>query len=278
MGLVWFTTDGRVLYLLPWEGATIAGTTDAPGEVTFEPKPTDQEINFILSECNRVLRDKVSRETVRAAWTGLRPLVRDPNAAPGDTKALSRDHVIDVTAGGLVTIAGGKWTTYRKMAQDAVDRALQVSPELRTAATGGCVTSSMKLIGADRGNLVCHQNFNKVAIALRESYEMDKDIAEHLCHNYGTRALQLAEMATREPVGRVRAQSATCESTFFWKRLSPQHPQLQAEVIFAIRHEYAETAVDVSLPILCVFISVGFTETGYAQQNENSLETAPCAI
>eukprot|EP00041_Stephanoeca_diplocostata_P024243 m.608082 g.608082 ORF g.608082 m.608082 type:complete len:176 (+) comp22484_c2_seq5:1795-2322(+) len=136
------------------------------------------------------------------------------------------------------------------------------------------------LLGCVRcaGNLVCHQNFNKVAIALRESYEMDKDIAEHLCHNYGTRALQLAEMATREPVGRVRAQSATCESTFFWKRLSPQHPQLQAEVIFAIRHEYAETAVDVSLPILCVFISVGFTETGYAQQNENSLETAPCAI
>jgi hypothetical protein len=82
----------------------------------YEPKPTNDEINFILAEVNRVLRDKVDRTAIRAAWCGLRPLVRDPNATDaGDTKKLSRHHVVDVVDGGLVTIAGGKWTTYGTM-------------------------------------------------------------------------------------------------------------------------------------------------------------------
>jgi glycerol-3-phosphate dehydrogenase len=271
---------GRVLYLLPWEGSTIAGTTDGPGELTFEPRATDDDVTFILSEVNRVLRDKLDRSAVRAAWCGLRPLVRDPNADPTDTKKLSRHHVVDVVDGGLITIAGGKWTTYRKMAEDAVDKAIEIRPELEKRVTGDCVTSTMKLIGADRGGLVCHRNFDRVAINLREVrcsasrcaleyaasrglltshrayssarrhltscrsyfmvdgqvYGMDKDVAHHLVHNYGTRALQLAEMAIAEPSERFRSQDSS--GTFFWRRLSPQYPQLDAEVVFAVRHEY----------------------------------------
>lgn len=169
MGLVWFTRDGRVLYLLPWEGSTIAGTTDRAGEVTFEPVASREEVAFILGECNRVLRDPVTPATVRAAWCGLRPLVRDPAAAPGDTKAISRDHVVEVLPCGLLTIAGGKWTTYRRMAQDAVDRAVAVNPALAQRVQGPCVTQQTRLIGADRGGLVCHRNFDQVAIALRET-------------------------------------------------------------------------------------------------------------
>jgi glycerol-3-phosphate dehydrogenase len=243
MGLVWFTRDGRVLYLLPWEGQTIAGTTDSLGEVTFEPKPTMDEVNFIVSECNRVLKDKISTKTVRAAWSGLRPLVRDPNADPSDTKKLSRDHVVDVVAGNLVTIAGGKWTTYRKMAEDAVDKALLLNPELAQRAKP-CVTPTIKLIGADRGMLVCHQDFHKVAIMLREQFHMDKDTAEHLCHNYGTRALQLAAMALEDKRKGKTGGDASLDG-FAWTRLVPQHPALEAEVLFAVRHEYAESAVDV---------------------------------
>lgn len=245
MGLVWFTKDGRVLYLLPWEGQTIAGTTDSPGDVTFSPCTTDGEVNFILNECNRVLKDKVDKRTVRAAWAGLRPLVRDPNADPADTKKLSRDHVVDLVAGNLITIAGGKWTTYRKMAEDAVDAAVRTNADVRAHATSECVTHHMKLIGADRGNLVCHQNFDKVSISLREQFDMDKDIAEHLCSNYGTRALQLAAMGISEPDGRIRSKADTGHGRRFWKRLVPQHPMLEAEVVFAVRNEYAQTAVDV---------------------------------
>eukprot|EP00967_Tisochrysis_lutea_P045424 scaffold55166_cov30-Tisochrysis_lutea.AAC.6 len=75
------------------------------------------DVDFILGECNRVCKDPLDYSHVKAAWAGLRPLVRDPNADPNDTKKLSRDHVVDVRPGGLVTICGGKWTTYRAMAQ-----------------------------------------------------------------------------------------------------------------------------------------------------------------
>lgn len=157
-----------MLYLLPWEGSTIAGTTDSPGDLTFDPRATEDDVRFILAEVNRVLRDKLDRSSVRAAWCGLRPLVRDPTAEPSDTKKLSRHHVVDVVDGGFVTIAGGKWTTYRKMAEDAVDKAIEIHPNLANRVTSDCVTSSMKLIGADRGGRVCHRNFDRVAIALRE--------------------------------------------------------------------------------------------------------------
>jgi glycerol-3-phosphate dehydrogenase len=230
MGMVWFTKDGRILYLLPWEGSTIAGTTDTAGEITFEPRPTLAEIDFILGEVNRMLRDPVDYSTVRAAWSGIRPLVRDPKADPSDTKKLSRDHVVDVVDGKLVTIAGGKWTTYRKMAEDAVNKCLETTPELKGAVQSGCITATMQLVGADRGGEVCNQNFDRVAVTLREEFGLDKDTANHLRGNYGTRALQLAVMARNEP----QFTTKTKEKVFY-KRLHPKYPQLEAEVAFACR-------------------------------------------
>jgi len=239
MGMVWFTKDGRILYLLPWEGSTIAGTTDTKGEITFEPRPTLPEIDFILSECNRVLRDPVDYSTVRAAWSGIRPLVRDPNAPPGDTKSLSRDHVVDVVKGDLITIAGGKWTTYRKMAEDCVDKVLAVHPSLKGKASE-CITATMQLVGADRGGEVCAQNFDRVAVTLREEFHLDKDTANHLRYNYGTRALQLAYLARTES-----GYVTKSKDKVFYNRLHPKYPQLEAEVAYACRHEFAETATDV---------------------------------
>lgn len=228
MGMVWFTKDGRILYLLPWEGSTIAGTTDTKGEITFEPRPTVPEIDFILSECNRVLKDPVDYSTVRSAWSGIRPLVRDPKADPSDTKKLSRDHVVDVVAGNLVTIAGGKWTTYRKMAEDAVDKAIAVNADLKASVQSGCITSTMQLVGADRGGEICNQNFDRVTVTLREEFGMDKDTANHLRGNYGTRALQLAVLAKN-------SYSHVDKGKTFYKRLHPKYPQLEAEVAFAAR-------------------------------------------
>jgi len=107
------TEDGRVLFLLPWEGSTIAGTTDSSTEITALPRPHEDEIQFILKETSRFLNRKVHREDVDAAWSGIRPLAIDPNAK--DTANTSRDHVVESTCDGMVTITGGKWTTYRKI-------------------------------------------------------------------------------------------------------------------------------------------------------------------
>ncbi|MDX2494517.1 MAG: FAD-dependent oxidoreductase, partial [Desulfuromusa sp.] len=118
------TEDGRVLFVLPWEGHALVGTTDEPAEVTEHPQPLEAEIDYLLRHVTRYFNLQVSKADVKAVWSGLRPLVSDPKAA--DTAKLARDHVIEDSDAGLLTIAGGKWTTYRKMALDTVDHALKL--------------------------------------------------------------------------------------------------------------------------------------------------------
>ena len=118
------TDDGRVLFAIPWLGKTVVGTTDVPVEaLDREPLPTADEVDYILEHAGRYLQPAPTRADVRAVWAGLRPLVSDPDAE--GTAALSREHVVSVSAAGLVTVTGGKWTTYRVMAEDAVDHAAQ---------------------------------------------------------------------------------------------------------------------------------------------------------
>mmetsp|Transcript_85668 Transcript_85668/g.228414 ORF Transcript_85668/g.228414 Transcript_85668/m.228414 type:complete len:663 (-) Transcript_85668:20-2008(-) len=240
MGCIWFTRDGRVLYLLPWEGSTIAGTTDIREPVTRLPETSSKEVEFILDECNRTLARPLNHSHVRAAWAGLRPLVRQPGSDEKETKKLARDHVVDVVRGSLISICGGKWTTYRKMAQDAVDHALATNPSLK--ADGPCVTDGMQLIGADRAGIVCNQSFDKVVVTLREKYDMDRQIAKHLMRNYGTRALMVAEVA-KTMAGQARGSGPDIGPQY--ARLCSKYPMLEAEVVFACRQEYAMTAVDV---------------------------------
>ncbi|NXX28832.1 GPDM protein, partial [Nicator chloris] len=138
------TSDGRVIFFLPWEKMTIAGTTDSPTDVTSHPIPTEEDINFILSEVRNYLGAdvEVRRGDVLAAWSGIRPLVTNPDSK--DTQSLSRNHVVTVSNSGLITIAGGKWTTYRAMARDTVDAAVR---EHRLRA-GSCKTMRLQLEGA----------------------------------------------------------------------------------------------------------------------------------
>lgn len=140
------TSDGRVIFFLPWQGNTIAGTTDTPAEVSAHPRAQEDEIRWILEEVRRYLSPdiKVRRGDVLSAWAGLRPLVRNPNAA--STEGLVRNHMIHVSESGLLTIAGGKWTTYRAMAEETVDKAVEVfGLEPKTK----CVTESVRLVGSD---------------------------------------------------------------------------------------------------------------------------------
>jgi glycerol-3-phosphate dehydrogenase len=116
------TSDKRVMFAIPWHGHAVVGTTDTPIEaLPLEPRPLDEEITFILETAAPYLRRDATRADVKSVFAGIRPLVRAEGST--STSALSRDHTITVSRSGLLTIAGGKWTTYRKMAEDAVDHA-----------------------------------------------------------------------------------------------------------------------------------------------------------
>jgi glycerol-3-phosphate dehydrogenase len=115
------TSDGRVLFVIPWHGHAVAGTTDTPLDApSLEPRPLDEEIEFILDTASRYLTRPPARADVLSVYAGLRPLVK----GEGKTSTLSRDHVIHVDPSGLLTITGGKWTTYRHMAEDCVDHCI----------------------------------------------------------------------------------------------------------------------------------------------------------
>ena len=142
------TTDGRVLFAVPWLGKTILGTTDTPRQdLAREPMPFAEEVAFILGESARYLARAPQRSDVRSVWVGLRPLVK-PQGDSSDTKALSREHTVLVAPSGLVTVTGGKWTTYRSMAEDVLSRAM--ARGLLPHKPGG-VTAQLPLAGFGPG-------------------------------------------------------------------------------------------------------------------------------
>ena len=208
------TDDGRVLFLLPWLGYTLFGTTDHPAAIEPNPQPSEDDIDYLLSYLGRYFDVPATRDDILATWSGLRPLVSDPKAA--DTAKVSRDHVVNTSSSGLVTVAGGKWTTYRKMALDTVDEVLKVGH----LQAGPSRTEQLKLVGAEA--------FRPAGAAtLAAQFGLDADIAEYLNRAYGDRAVKVAELAETYP-----------------QRLVPGQPQLGAEVIYSATSEGADTAVD----------------------------------
>ncbi|KAJ7460903.1 FAD dependent oxidoreductase-domain-containing protein [Mycena galericulata] len=221
------TSDGRVIFFLPWQGNTIAGTTDSPAEVEREPRAQEEEIRWVLEEVRRYLSPdiKVRRGDVLSAWSGLRPLVRNPDAA--STEGLVRNHMIHVSESGLLTIAGGKWTTYRAMAEETVDKAVKVFG-LGDRVRSGCVTDTLRLVGSDGWS-------RNMFIGLIQQYGLETEVAKHLSDNYGDRAWTVCSLA--EPTGATWPLHGI--------RLSPSYPYIEAEVRYAVRHEYALTPIDV---------------------------------
>ena len=134
------TSDGRVLFVIPWHGHAVAGTTDTPvDEPSIEPRAYEDEIEFILDTATRFFVRPPTRADILAVYVGLRPLVK----GDGKTSALSRDHVIHVDTSGLLTITGGKWTTYRAMAEDCVNHAITLGklPDV------DCPTKNLRIHG-----------------------------------------------------------------------------------------------------------------------------------
>ena len=163
--LVPHTSDGRVLFAIPWHGHTLVGTTDTPvATATLEPIALEEEIEFVLTTAGQYMTKAPTRADVLSVFAGIRPLVRAPGAT--NTAALARDHVIHIDRSGLVTICGGKWTTYRHMAEDCVDQAAMLAqlPEKP------CVTHHLNIHGFHGAA----QQFGDLAIYGSDAYEIRK--------------------------------------------------------------------------------------------------------
>lgn len=210
------TADGRVLFLLPWQSRAIAGTTDVAADATHAPEPSEAEIDYLLAQLAEWLDPAPGSADIRASWAGLRPLIASDAA---NTARIVREHHIEIGPKGLVTIAGGKWTTYRLMAEETVDRVIDAA---QLAPRHACRTHTLRLAGADGFHA-------DLANELSAQYQIDLDVAEHLARAYGG----LAERVLAE---------AGAEAT---ARLASGYPYVAAEVHWAKRHEMALTADDV---------------------------------
>ncbi|GAA0140164.1 dehydrogenase [Lithospermum erythrorhizon] len=225
------TKDGRVVFMLPWLGRTIAGTTDSDTAITMLPEPHENEIEFILDALCDYLNVKVRRTDVLSAWSGIRPLATDPSAK--NTESISRDHVVVEEVPGLVTVTGGKWTTYRGMAEDAVNAAIKSG---KLNPNNGSLTSNLQLVGADGWESASFTILTQQYVRMKKSHGgkilpgvMDTAAAKHLSQAYGVLAERVAAIAQNENLG---------------KRLAHGYPFLEAEVAYTARYEYCESAVD----------------------------------
>lgn len=200
------TADGRVLFAVPWLGKVILGTTDTPRhDLAREPLPFKEEIDFILTESARYLRRAPTRSDVKSVWVGLRPLVKPQDDDGDDTKGLSREHTVLVSRSGLVTVTGGKWTTYRAMAEDVLRQcAARSLIENRSAG----VTVHLKLVGADEAGAQTHSISEPPGL-----------------HSYGNEQSTVMSLPG--------AQTLLCAGL------------TEAMVRFAARHEYAVQVEDV---------------------------------
>lgn len=145
------TADGRVLFAVPWLGKVILGTTDTPRhDLAREPTPFPEEVAFILNESARYLSRAPLARDVRSVWVGLRPLVKPQDENGDNTKSLSREHTVLASRSGLVTVTGGKWTTYRAMAEDVLDKCVETH---LIKPLGKTNTEHFPLVGAEKGTI-----------------------------------------------------------------------------------------------------------------------------
>jgi glycerol-3-phosphate dehydrogenase len=170
------TDDGRVLFAIPWLDSVVVGTTDTPvTETPLEPKPFREELDFLLEHAARYLTRDPGPEDVLSTWAGLRPLVAGEAAG---TASLSRDHTLMISATGLVTITGGKWTTYRKMAEDTIDQAALVAGlDERASVSADLPIHGHHSNAAGFGDLA---SYGSDAPAIRDLMRHDPRLAERL--------------------------------------------------------------------------------------------------
>ena len=199
------TSDGRVLFAVPWHKKVILGTTDTPlNEHSLEPRALDEEIDFILKTAAQYLKKDPTKKDVLSVFAGLRPLAAPQDSEGKETKEISRSHKLIVSLSGLVTITGGKWTTYRKMAEDTIDKAILIAG----LEDKSCVTQNMPIHG----------------------YVKKTDYSDHM-YIYGSDRVKLMKLINETPE--------------LGEKLHENLPFLKGEVLWAVRHEMARTVEDV---------------------------------
>lgn len=214
-------TAVSVLFLIPWGDKWIVGTTDTPyiGD-RAHPHATEEDVQYILEQANRVLEPQLKRDDVIGVYAGLRPLVS--NSKDSSTTKLSREHTVDRPVPGFISIAGGKYTTYRVMGKDAIDRAAY---DLRRTVKDS-VTEKLPLVGAD-GYFALAQQTSLIA----SQYSLDEKIVIHLLNRYGSMISEILELVV--------------EDKKLGQLLDPTLNYLKAEIVYAALYEGAMSVDDV---------------------------------
>ncbi len=200
------TSDGRVLFAVPWHDKVVVGTTDTPLEpdyITLEPRALEEEIDFVLNTAAQYLKKDPQKKDVLSVFAGLRPLAAQQDSESQSTKEISRSHRLMVSLSGLITITGGKWTTYRKMAEDTVNKAWMVGGLSKRK----CVTEHMPIHG-----YVKNTHFDSPG------------------YFYGSDRSSINAMIQEEPS--------------LGKRLHPNYEYTRVQVVWAVRYEMARTIED----------------------------------
>ncbi len=214
-------TAVSVLFLIPWGDKWIVGTTDTPYDGDrAHPYATTEDVQYILDQANKVLEPQLKREEIIGVYAGLRPLVA--NTKGSATTKLSREHTTDRSAPGFVSIAGGKYTTYRVMGKDAIDMAVT---DLRRIVNSSC-TEKLPLVGAD-GYYALVQQSAQIAT----QYGLEEKAVTHLLNRYGSLISEVLELIV--------------EDKKLAKPLAEGLPYLKAEIVYAASHEGAMSVDDV---------------------------------
>ena len=217
--LVPHTEDGRVIFAVPWQGRLLVGTTDEEVTPATRMLVTKDEAEYLLRQLNPYLRTPLRRQQTVSGMAGLRPLVAAGHGQTA-TSRLIRDHEVELdSSSGMISILGGKWTTHRLMAEDTIDA---VQREM-----GGPVTPSTTKQHSLAGAAGYDKGFSK---DIEKEYSLPADVAKHLAGKFGTTALEALELLKENPA---------------WnRRIAAGLPVIEAEIIFCIRYEMAETIED----------------------------------
>jgi glycerol-3-phosphate dehydrogenase len=210
------TDDGRIIFVIPWENHTLIGTTDNPCPIQEHPIVLEEEINYVLKQVGKYFKTSPKKSDILSSWSGIRPLVFDSDIK--NTQELARSHLIEISSSGLITITGGKWTSYRKMAEDTVSKVI----EQFNLNAKDCMTYNLQVIGGE------HLNNNGYKYLL-ETYNIETDTAIHLHQFYGSEAEKVIK-------------SGNSKNNL--RKLLEGYPYIEAEVHYAVEQEMAIHVTD----------------------------------
>jgi glycerol-3-phosphate dehydrogenase len=180
------TSDGRLLFALPWQGHCLVGTTDNPAKLTAHPPVTEDEIDFLLSHLNHYFALKATREDILSTFSGLRPLIT--SGAHDSTATLVRESEYRESPSGLLSVAGGKWTSYRAMAQKTIDIVIASHPSIDSLRP--CTTLDHKVVGS--------RDTRKSVLAHLQSHPQLAPLANHLYDHYGDQSPKILDHVEEE--------------------------------------------------------------------------------